>query len=81
MQEVRKQVGQVTDELSGAAHDVYAQAAESASRVAGVTGRAARASAGSFEKSLRNTIENQPYTAVAVALGLGWLLGRTHRPL
>jgi ElaB/YqjD/DUF883 family membrane-anchored ribosome-binding protein len=30
---------------------------------------------------LRNTIEQQPYTAVAIALGLGWLLGRSHRPL
>jgi hypothetical protein len=26
-------------------------------------------------------IETQPYTAVLVALGIGWLLGRTHRPL
>jgi len=30
---------------------------------------------------VRNTIENQPYTAVAIAVGLGWLLGRMHRPL
>jgi hypothetical protein len=30
---------------------------------------------------LRNTIEKQPYTAVAIALGLGWLFGRMHRPL
>ena len=27
------------------------------------------------------TVENQPYTAVTIALGLGWLLGRTRRPL
>jgi hypothetical protein len=26
-------------------------------------------------------IEQQPYTAVAIALGVGWLLGRMHRPL
>ena len=32
-------------------------------------------------EALRNTIETQPYTAVAIALGLGWLLGRLHRPL
>jgi ElaB/YqjD/DUF883 family membrane-anchored ribosome-binding protein len=30
---------------------------------------------------VRNTIENRPYTAVAIALGLGWLLGRMDRPL
>ncbi len=35
----------------------------------------------SFEARLRTVIEEQPYTAVAIALALGWLLGRTHRPL
>lgn len=45
------------------------------------TTRAARKTAGSFEKALRNTIENQPYTAVVIALGLGWLFGRMRRPL
>ena len=34
-----------------------------------------------FEKALRNTIETQTYTAVVIALGLGWLFGRMHRPL
>lgn len=35
----------------------------------------------SFEVRLRTMIEEQPYTAIAIALALGWLLGRTHRPL
>jgi ElaB/YqjD/DUF883 family membrane-anchored ribosome-binding protein len=26
-------------------------------------------------------IQEQPYTAALIALGIGWLLGRTHRPL
>jgi ElaB/YqjD/DUF883 family membrane-anchored ribosome-binding protein len=52
-----------------------------ASRLGNATSQAARKTAGSFEKALRNTIENQPYTAVAIAVGLGWLLGRMHRPL
>jgi len=30
---------------------------------------------------VRNTFEDQPYTVIAVALGLGWLLGRLHRSL
>ena len=34
-----------------------------------------------FEDTLRRTIEDKPYTAVAIALGLGGLLGRTHWPL
>jgi hypothetical protein len=40
-----------------------------------------RYTAFSLEDAVRNTIENQPYAAVAIALGLGWLLGRMHRPL
>jgi ElaB/YqjD/DUF883 family membrane-anchored ribosome-binding protein len=42
---------------------------------------AARDTGASFERLLRNTIEEQPYTAVAIALGIGWLLGRLHRSL
>ncbi len=38
-------------------------------------------SASSFETALRGTIERQPYKAVAIALGIGWVLGRTHHPL
>ncbi len=49
--------------------DLHGQAVDSASRTAG-----------SFERALRNTIEKQPYTAVAIALGLAWLFGRMHRP-
>ncbi len=43
--------------------------------------KAARKTAGSFKRALKNTIETQPYTAVVVALGIGWFLGRMHRPL
>ena len=35
--------------------------------------------AGSFERALKNAIENQPYTAVAIALALGWFVGRLGR--
>jgi hypothetical protein len=55
--------------VSDAAQDLYNQAVDSASHTTG-----------SFERALRNTIETQPYTAVAIALGLGWLFGRMHRP-
>ena len=33
------------------------------------------------KKWLRSSIETKPYAAVAVALGIGWLIGRMHRPL
>ena len=62
----KKQAGEVSD----AAQDLNGQAVNSASQTAG-----------SFKKAVRHTIENQPYTAVAIALGLGWLFGRMHRPL
>jgi hypothetical protein len=35
----------------------------------------------SLGKAVRNTFENQPYIAITIALGLGWLLGRMHRSL
>ncbi len=63
--EAKKQAGEVSD----VAQDLYGRDVDSASRTTG-----------SFEKALRNTIETQPYTAVAIALGLGWLFGRMHRP-
>lgn len=34
-----------------------------------------------FDAWLRKAIETQPYATAAVALGIGWLLGRPHRPL
>ncbi len=79
--DAKKQAASVAREASDAAQNLYGQAADSASQVAESATRAASKTAGSFEKALRNTIENQPYTAVVIALGLGWLLGRMHRPI
>jgi ElaB/YqjD/DUF883 family membrane-anchored ribosome-binding protein len=70
LDEARKHAAGVAGDAADAAQDVY----ESASK-------AARKTAGSFERALKNTIENQPYTSVAIAFGVGWLLGRMHRPL
>jgi hypothetical protein len=54
---------------AGAAQDLYGQTAD-----------AARQTAVTFDKWLRKTIETQPYTSALVAVGIGWLLGRMHRP-
>ena len=59
-----------------AAQDLYGQARDASSELAG----AAADQASSLETRLRDFIETQPYTAVAIAAGLGWLLGRTNRP-
>ena len=48
--------------------------------VTDATTDAITATANSFERALRNTIETQPYTAVLIGVGVGWLLGRIHRP-
>jgi ElaB/YqjD/DUF883 family membrane-anchored ribosome-binding protein len=68
--DAKKNAADVAGDAAVAAQDVY----DSASK-------AARKTAGSFERALKNTVETQPYTAVAIALGIGWLLGRMHRPL
>jgi uncharacterized protein YjbJ (UPF0337 family) len=79
--DAKKQASGVADDVSDAAQELYGHARESAADLADSANRAARKTAGSFEKALRNTIETQPYTAVVIALGLGWLCGRMHRPL
>jgi uncharacterized protein YjbJ (UPF0337 family) len=75
--DTKTQAEGIARQVSGAAQDLYGQARDAASDVAGT----ARGTASSFEKLLRNTIETQPYTSALVALGIGWLLGRMHRPL
>lgn len=79
--DAKKHAGGVADDVADAAQDLYGQARDSAADVADSANRAARQTAGSFARALRNTIETQPYSAVVIALGLGWLFGRMHRPL
>ncbi len=79
--DAKKNASNAAKEVSDAAQDLCDQARDSAGQAADATTTAARNTASSFEQALRNTIENQPYTAVAIALGLGWLFGRMHRPL
>lgn len=58
------------NQAQGSAQDFYGQAVDTA-----------RQTASTMDSWLRNTIETQPYTTAVVALGIGWLLGRLHRPL
>ena len=73
----KTQVDGIANQAVGAGQDLYGQARDTAADAAG----AARDSAASLEKWLRHTIETQPYTTVLIAGGVGWLLGRMHRPL
>jgi uncharacterized protein YjbJ (UPF0337 family) len=75
--DTKTQIRGMADQAAGAAQDLYGQARDSAADAAAM----ARDTATSTEKWLRKTIETQPYTTALVAIGLGWLLGRMHRPL
>jgi uncharacterized protein YjbJ (UPF0337 family) len=75
--DTKSQVQGVIDQAQGTAENLYGQAKDAASSAAD----SVRKTASSFEDVVRRTIEDKPYTAVAIALALGWLFGRTHRPL
>jgi ElaB/YqjD/DUF883 family membrane-anchored ribosome-binding protein len=63
-------------QAEGSIQDLYGQAKDSAADAVA----AVRKMPASAEDTIRHYVENKPYTTVAVALALGWLLGRTHRP-
>jgi uncharacterized protein YjbJ (UPF0337 family) len=63
-------------QAEGSMQDLYGQAKDSA----GETADSVRAMSDSVEDSLRDFIENKPYTTAAIALAVGWIIGRAHRP-
>src|SRR5579872_2870509 len=63
-------------QAEGAAQDLYGQAKDAASDALD----AVRGASSSIDDTVRDYIENRPYTAAAIALGIGWLIGRAHRP-
>jgi uncharacterized protein YjbJ (UPF0337 family) len=63
-------------QAEGTIQDLYGQAVDSA----GDAIDAVRQMPASVDDTIRNYIENNPYTTAAIALGLGWLIGRSHRP-
>lgn len=75
--DAKTQAEGIAKQIGGAAQDTYGQARDAASDMAA----SARDTATTFEKWLRGTIETQPYTTALIAVGIGWVLGRMHRPL
>ena len=78
---VQEEIGRITgdartcaeglaNQAAGTAQDLYARAADTA-----------REQATTLDRWLRHNIETQPYTSALLAVGIGWLLGRMHRPL
>src|ERR1700704_4758450 len=73
--DVKSQVEGTVKQAVGTAQDLYGQARESAGEAAAVVPR----QGGSFEEMIRENVETRPYTAVAIALALGWFIGRLGR--
>ena len=78
---IQEGVGRATGDTKTKAEGLMNQAAGTAQDLYGQTADAARQTATTLDAWLRNSIETQPYTTAVVALGIGWLLGRMHRPL
>ena len=78
---VQEGVGRVTGDAQSTIEGIVNQAAGTAQNLYGQSADVARQTASTLDSWLRNAIETQPYTTAIVALGIGWLLGRMHRPL
>ena len=70
--DLQSQVEGKIKQAAGAAQNLYGQARDAA----GDAAKAVQQRAAPLEETLRNTIENRPYTAVAIALAVGWFIGR-----
>jgi uncharacterized protein YjbJ (UPF0337 family) len=73
--DVKAQVEDKAKQGEDAVQDAYGQVKETASDAV----EAIRESASGAQDFLRTTIEERPYTAAAVALGIGYLIGRFSR--
>ena len=78
---IQEGVGRVTGDAKSTIEGVVNQAAGTAQNLYCQSADVARQTASTLDSWLRNAIESQPYTTAIVALGIGWLLGRMHRPL
>jgi uncharacterized protein YjbJ (UPF0337 family) len=73
--DVKSQLQGKAKQAEGAVEDVYGQVKETASDAVEAIGETASGA----QDFLRTTIEERPYTAAAVALGIGYLIGRFSR--
>ncbi|MFZ2075115.1 MAG: CsbD family protein [Xanthobacteraceae bacterium] len=78
---IEEGVGSITGDAKTRAEGALNEATGAAQELYGQTADMARQTATTLDSWLRNAIETQPYTTAIVALGIGWLLGRMHRPL
>ena len=72
---VQEEVGRFTGDTQTQIKGMANQAAGTAQDLSGQAADAARDTAATFDKWLRNTIETQPYTTAIVALGIWMAVG------
>lgn len=73
--DLKSQLQGKASQVEGAVQDLYGQAKDAAANAAGaVAERASEA-----EDFVRRAIEQRPYTTAALALGIGFLIGRLGR--
>jgi ElaB/YqjD/DUF883 family membrane-anchored ribosome-binding protein len=65
-----------TQQAEDSVQDLYGQAKDAAGEAINAVGKMPA----SLEDTIRHYIQNRPYTTAAIALALGWLIGRSHRP-
>ena len=63
-------------QAEGAAQEVYGQVKDQVKETAAIAADAVSAGISRTDDVLRDAIEHHPYTTAAVALGLGFLIGR-----
>jgi uncharacterized protein YjbJ (UPF0337 family) len=64
------------NQAEGSVQELHGQAVDSAEAAIG----AVRQMPASVDNTIRHYIESNPYRTAAIVLGLGWLIGRAHRP-
>jgi uncharacterized protein YjbJ (UPF0337 family) len=78
---VQEGFGRMTGDARTRAEGIANQAAGKTQELYGQAAETAQETASTLDDWLRHQIKTQPYTSALVALGIGWLLGRMHRPL
>ena len=73
---LRRMVFSEATAAEGSMQELYGQAADSAEDAIDTV----RQMPASVDNTIRRHIKSNPYTTAAIALGLGWQIGRSHHP-
>lgn len=65
-----------TQQAEDSVQELYGQAKDAAGEAINAVGKMPA----SLEDTIRHYIQHRPLTTAAIALAVGWLIGRSHRP-